>query len=289
MLSAIATLPDRLDPASELESWGRTEVGRVRPSNQDQFLIASLARRSIVRGASLGPGYLPGRTSERLQGHVLAVADGVGSGEHGDLASAVTIDDVADYLLQTMAWIPRRPTPVSARSTLTPAVMRADDRVRRIAARQTTQDTMATTFTMAYVAGSVVRLAHVGDSRCYQLHAGELRQLTQDHTLAASIRANDSNPDSLLLAPGFDHVLVNAVGGGTDSGLWVERTTVTLAPADLLLLCTDGLTRHLDNDEIAERVRSTESVEAIVDDLVDTALARGGRDNVTVVAARVVA
>ncbi len=139
---------------------------------------------------------------------------------------------------------------------------------------------MGTTLTGAFTVGPEAFIAHVGDSRAYLFHAGQLIQLTRDHTLAQEYL------DVCLpvVSRSWHHVLTNYLGG-PEQQVQVEFHHVHLADGDQLLLCTDGLSDLVANKEIAEILGRHNSPQATVQTLVDLALERGGKDNVTVILA----
>jgi protein phosphatase len=144
---------------------------------------------------------------------------------------------------------------------------------------------MGTTLTMAYSLGSDLFIAHVGDSRCYLHRAGELHQLTRDHTLVGELVDKGLIQPEDAGAHPYRHVITNVVGG-PKAGLHAEVHRMTLEPGDTLVLCTDGLTGMVTDDQIATVVQGSTTPRAASEELVRLANERGGRDNVTVVVAR---
>jgi protein phosphatase len=125
----------------------------------------------------------------------------------------------------------------------------------------------------------------VGDSRCYQLSGGVLRRITRDQTLAEALVDQGSLRRSQAEVSHLAHLLTSAVGG-TD--IMPVVSVIDMSWSDVLLLCSDGLTKHVSDDEIAERLRTMTSAEQATRDLLAAALARGGTDNVTVLVGRAV-
>jgi protein phosphatase len=141
----------------------------------------------------------------------------------------------------------------------------------------------ATTLTIAIALWPRAIILHAGDSRCYRWRDGVLECLTTDQTMAQALIAAGALQPTADAVPRLRNVLVSALGA---SQLEVEVVTDELRLTDRWLLCTDGLTRHVSDAEIAERLGGSGSAEAICQDLLALALARGGEDNVTVVAGR---
>lgn len=250
-------------------AWGRTDRGRVRPSNEDAYFVAALDRTADAR-----PGLL------------LVVADGVGGRPGGEVASALAVEAMSCYVQTMVPWVLTAAETDRERldAWLRGALRRTQTRMRRLAIERGLDPRMATTFTMACVTGPDLVVAHVGDSRCYLVRDGAIRRLTVDHTLAQRmVEDGQLSPEDAERSP-YGHMLLNALGGSSDD-LLVDLHRERLQPGDQLLLCTDGLTRHLREDELAQRLTAGQPLETTVDELVATANARGGSDNVTVVLA----
>lgn len=275
------------NPGVIADFFGATDPGRIRSNNQDQFLVAALERALFIEGSSL-PAQAGTRLTDTPQGRLLIVADGIGGHGGGELASAVTIDAMAHYAFEAMPWaMGRNADSLEAIGNgLREAVAKAQARVRRVARRKNVAPDLGTTLTMAYLAWPDLHVVHVGDSRAYLLRDGDLVRLTRDHTLAQQLVDDDAMTPEEAARSRYSHVLVNAVGGGTDD-IDVELHRVQLEIEDQLMLCTDGLYDMVPDTTIAEHLRRTDlPVEKVVQGLIAAANAAGGRDNVTVVLAR---
>lgn len=275
------------NPGVLADFFGATDVGRRRSSNQDQFLVAALERALLIEGSSL-PAQAGTTLTDTPQGRLLIVADGIGGHGGGELASAITIDAMAHYAFETMPWaLGESPCSLDELSQgLRDAVAKAQARVRRVAKRKNVAPDLGTTLTMAYVAWPHLHLVHVGDSRAYLLREGRLHRLTRDHTMAQRLVDDAALTPEEAARSYLSHVLVNAVGGGSDE-LDVELHRLRLEMDDQLLLCTDGLYDMVPDAVIAEHLRRTDApVDAVVHGLLHAANEAGGRDNVTVVLAR---
>ncbi|MCA9712055.1 MAG: serine/threonine-protein phosphatase [Myxococcales bacterium] len=275
------------NPGVVAEIFGATDVGLKRENNQEHFVVAALERALLVEGSSL-PAQAGTRLTDTPQGRLLIVADGIGGHGGGELASAVATDAMAAYAFEAMPWA----TGADAGSLeelskgLRDAVANAQARVRRVARRKNAPENLGTTLTMAYVVWPELHLVHVGDSRAYLLRDGKLYRLTHDHTMAQRLVDGEAmTPEEAARSP-FGHMLVNAVGGGTDS-LDVELHRLVLEAGDHLMLCTDGLYDMVDEEQIAAHLQRTDrDVQTVVFGLIRAANKAGGRDNVTVVIAR---
>ena len=281
--------PAEPDTLQDPVMFGLSEVGQVRTHNEDSFLVARLERsmRLIQSSRPVGDGT---KVKGPPQGWLMMVADGMGGHAGGEVASALTVDALARYAFTLMPWSLPRSTDdsrVLARG-LRQAVRECQDEMRRVANEGTGRRGMGTTLTMAYVTWPNLFVVHVGDSRIYALREGELYQITRDHTLAQQLVDNKVMSPDEAEESDFSNVLVNALGGESEE-LSVELHHALLFPEDTLILCSDGLTKHVTDDEIREQlaaIDSDEGVEAAARDLVALANERGGTDNVTVVVAR---
>lgn len=276
-------------PALTIEAAGATDIGCVRPRNEDAYLIATLQRSMIVHdsNAEARRGWLTGDAA----GTLLVVADGMGGMGGGSTASRVAVQTISNYLLNVMPWVTARKdasagraslsSVPSVRDQLSSAVVMSDSTVRSTGA-SVGEPRMGTTLTMALVLWPMLYVAHVGDSRCYLLRSGVLTRLTTDHTIAQQIE--DQGVAPLGADSGLHHLLWNSLGGSEIAK--PQTTKLRLEPADVLLLCSDGLTLHVSEDEIARTIATPERAEAICSKLVERAKAAGGSDNVTAVIAR---
>jgi protein phosphatase len=281
-LSAVKTNPGVL-----AETFGQTDQGQVRDSNQDQFLIAALERSLLIEGSSL-PADAGTRLTDTPQGRLLIVADGIGGHGGGEVASAVAIDAMAHYAFETMPWVLRGSdcTQDDLAAGLRDALENAQARIRRVAKRKKLNEDLGTTFTMAYITWPDLYVVHVGDSRAYLLRDDKLHRITRDHTLAQQLIDGAAMSPEDAANSQFSHVLVNAVGGRSDD-LDVELHHIELRLDDQLLLCSDGLYDMVGDDVIEVLLRDTsQPVSEIVEQLLATANDAGGRDNITVVVSR---
>jgi protein phosphatase len=261
-----------------------THVGHVRTSNQDHFLITRIARSVDVIRTSLDAGELPGQVEELAYGMV--IADGMGGMAAGERASLVAIHAGLKLLLESPRWaieFDEQETPQLI-DRMRDYFYRVDDALVRHARADSSLTGMGTTLTLAYSAGADAFVVHAGDSRAYLFHDGELRPLTRDHTVAQRLADLGEIRPEEVDTHSTRHILTN-YAGGSPRGIAPEITTVKIADGDRLLLCSDGLTGMVDDAEIAAILGRHADPEATARALVDRALERGGRDNVTVVLA----
>lgn len=263
-----------------IESHGLTHAGRVRQENEDHFLIASLQRSLEVRQTN----FRDLEFFERLRGpraYLFAVADGVGGQAGGELASGMALATTTEYLSETVGSY-HAVAPGDERSFLGPlgeAAQRAHARLLEAFGGSRGQGP-ATTLTMALVVWPRVFIVHVGDSRAYLLRGGRLRRLTRDQTMGAYLMEHYAMSEQAVEQGGYNNVLASAIGA-PDMNPAVHE--VALEHGDRLLLCTDGLTKHV-SEERAEAVLAQDATPAAsCEELVRLTLAGGAEDNVTLV------
>ena len=268
-----------------VEAAGTTDVGRQRATNEDAFLIATLQRSLQVHDASpAARGWFQGEPA----GTLLIVADGMGGQGGGDIASSVAVSTVTSYLLNVMPWVKSDParsrsSQAGVRGELSKAIL-VGDQVVRAEGAHTVSPRMGTTLTLALVALPWVYVAHVGDTRCYVLQDGKLECLTTDHNLAQ--RFVEESPEPVEPPEQLQHVLWNALGGGADQPV-PELTKVNLRAGAVLLLCSDGLNKHVTDPEIQRVLAAAGSCASRARQLVELANAAGGSDNITALVAQV--
>jgi len=283
----VVTVPPNWRPRDEdLDFFGLTHQGLVRKDNQDHFLFATLHKTMRVRGTSLPNPELLEVPSQRLASFAL-VADGVGGRADGEVASRAAVEAITEYLAQTTGcFYASDPADESAfLAALKDGAEASQRAVIERAHRSGDPRGMATTLTAVMVTWPNLYLLQVGDSRCYLFRAGKLEQLTRDQTMAQELvdmglLSEDKAPKSQ-----FAHVLSSSIGGQTYRP---EVSRTRMEPGDILVLCTDGLTKHVSSERVIERLKSLRSSEEACRQLVDDALAGGGTDNVTVVVLRAV-
>jgi len=268
----------------ERDMYGLTHPGKVRKDNQDHFLICTVHPQVTVDATSLpNVNELPLR-GPRLA-TVMLVADGVGGNDSGSDAARLAAETITRYVASTLR---SYHTAGSAHEdlmmkALEEAVLQAHDVVRAEGASRADPKPMATTLTLCLVVWPWLYVVQVGDSRCYYFDGSALHQVTQDQTVGQYLVDTGALPKERLAASPFHSVLASAIGGA-EATPHVSR--IDVRRSGTLLLCSDGLTRHVTNDEIAEHIRTATSAKQLCHSLVDLALERGGKDNVTVVGAR---
>lgn len=268
----------------DIDVFGLSHPGKVRTENQDHFMVASLHKVMSVQQSSL-PSDMVGDTVSGARGWLVLVADGVGGSPGGKDASVAALTALTRYVTNTVD-LYQRVDPASE-ATFVEQLRKSVDRTHQAVLAEGESDWgrrgMATTLTLVMFVWPRAFLLHVGDSRCYRVRQGEIEQLTRDQTMAqAMLEAGLLTPDQAE-ASRLKHVLWSAVGG---KEAVPDVKVVDHDWDDRLLLCTDGLTKHVTNEEIRDIMMSTASSESTCHALVDLALERGGSDNVSVVVGR---
>ncbi len=269
----------------ELDLFGLTHVGKVRKTNQDHFLLCTVHPQVMMHATSLpAPDDLPLR-GERLA-TILLVADGVGSGTGGGDASQVAVEAVTRYVSSTLRCYHAAGTADESvfEDALRAAATDAHDAVKHEAAGQADPGRMATTLTLAIVIWPWVYVVQVGDSRCYRYLDGTLKQFTRDQTMAQALVDQGALPKEKMAQSPFSNILTSAIGGEAATPI-VTRFEIR-DRASVVLLCSDGLTKHVSDDEIGQHIAAMTSSEELCEGLLELALERGGSDNVTILAGR---
>lgn len=231
-------------------AWGKSHTGLVRKKNEDRFLIQQLPEITL-----------------------LLVADGVRGNTSGDIAAQIVVDVFNEHSFSKH----------HLQENLSTALTNADRRIHEKVAKNRKLEGMGTTATIAALYKNKVFWIHIGDSRMYRLHGNTLKQITTDHTFIQDF----IDDGSLTLEQAKTHPLRNMLDQcvGCDE-IEPETGVLNIEKNDRLLLCSDGLTAHLTDAQIASILREMPIQEA-GEHLIQTALKKGGTDNVTVVVYRV--
>ena len=281
---AIQVDPGQRPRDDELDLWGLTHRGKVRADNQDHYLLCTVHPQVVVHATSLGRlDHLPLRGTRMAT--IMMVADGVGGGAAGADASQLAIETVAKYVSSTLRCYHAAGASDDREfhTALRAAAMEAHQAVLAEAARRPNQGKMATTMTLGVAVWPKFYVVQVGDSRGYHYYDGVLRRITRDQTMAQDLVDRGVLPPERAARSPLNNVLVGAIGGEEASP---EVSCLAIPRGTVLLLCSDGLTKHVTDEEIAEQMRVMRSSEQLCRQLLDMALERGGTDNITVVVGR---
>ena len=271
--------------AVHIDVAGLSDRGKVRDENQDHFLVVRAGRYAETVATSLPSGEIPERSED--QGLLMMVADGMGGQAAGELASRTVLVTLTHLILNHPQWA-LKVDEESAAAIEDRAVARYQALDAALAEKMQADPSlkgMGTTLTVAYSLGLDVFIAHAGDSRAYLFHEGSIRQLTRDHTYVQRLVDAGMMSREAAAAHQLRNALTNVLGGGTRS-VDVELKRLRIAPGDRLLLCSDGLTGTMKDEEIAGLLARPGSAADSCRRLVDLSLQRGAPDNVTVIVAR---
>ena len=270
--------------ALTVKAFGITDKGKVRTTNEDQFLIAELTKAMRVWQTSLPE---PKVQAGEEHAHLFLVADGMGGHRAGERASALAVVAIEQFTLNTFKWF-FGSSDTEAQKVLAQfqsALSQADARILEESAEHPELSGMGTTVTMAFHLGSQLCIVHVGDSRAYMYRDGELHQLTQDHTVTGDmVRSGSLRPDEVA-GHHLRHVITNVVGG-EELGVTVEARAFEVQAGDRLLLCSDGLTEMVTNEAIAATLDAESAPEVAATKLLAQANDGGALDNITLLIVR---
>ena len=250
-----------------IQVGARTDVGRVRKNNEDSFKLVP-------------------------ESNLFVLSDGMGGEAHGEVASGIAVESIAAHCLDGVK-DPSTPMLAEPRSELTPqtnrlvsSVQLANRMIFESAQKHPAQRGMGATVVTVWINDQRLSLAHVGDSRAYLMRDGRLEQLTQDHSLVAEQVRRGILTQDQAESSDMQSVLIRALG--IDPEVQVDADEQLLMEGDILVLCSDGLSRMVSDLEIASTLLSQSGVQPAADRLIELANEYGGEDNITVILIRVV-
>lgn len=244
-----------------VEAAGRTDVGCVRKHNEDNLLV----------NADLG---------------LFVVADGLGGHAAGEVASQIVVTRVEDFIAQTIERDRTWPVEYDVNlnydgNRLKVALLMSDQAIAEDIRSNPERETMGSTVVAALVHGQRATLAHVGDSRAYVLGPSGIRQVTRDHSwVADQVAIGVLTPAEARVHP-FRNVITQALGNGGELDVAVQE--FQMDNLERLLLCSDGLSGMVNDQDIWNIVQESPDLQTAVDRLVDKARENGGEDNISVV------
>lgn len=220
-----------------------TDIGRVRRNNEDRYLLD-------------------------LQHGLFGVADGVGGLPGGEEAATLALESVGKDIRAT-----------GEASDLTAVVRAANEAVHRLGRTVSPDTGIGSTLTFGHIRGPHLHIAHVGDSRCYALRDDRLECLTCDHSVENEARARRARGEPVFFHEGNRNALTRCMG--QPNALDVDLIDRPLRPRDRYLFCTDGITRLVDETELAELLGQNAEPEPLLREIIALAIRRGGPDNAT--------
>jgi len=270
----------------ELDVFGLTHLGKVRKTNQDHFLICSLRKQMLVHLTSLPTIDQLTSPTERLA-FLAMVADGVGGSAGGETASRLAVEVVTRYVSQSVQcyYASHAAGDEAFLNALQDAALQSHADLLAMADAQPELAGMATTLTLWIGIWPRAYLLQVGDSRCYLLRNGELTQLSRDQTMAQELIDAGVMARAEASRTRWAHMLSSAIGGRQTAP---TVTRLEQQWGNVGLLCTDGLTNHVSDERIRDRLRTMTSARQVCQDLLQDALDGGGTDNITVLVGRTI-
>jgi len=262
---------------------GRTDCGLKRATNQDHYLIADLSRSLRVESTSMNLD-----TPSRLCGGPLCqlflVADGMGGHQAGNRASELAINYFVASLLNSVRWILQPDSGSEQRflSDLKDILISAHQAIVADSNSQSKYKGMGTTLTAAYLVWPTMWIVHAGDTRCYLYRNQELRQLTRDHTMANQLLEQGAIAPEEASKSHWANILWNALGAGAKEVI-ADIYKADLIAGDRILLCSDGLNKHIDDKTICMVLQETCDADEACKRLIDLANESGGTDNITTI------
>ncbi|MCH9703403.1 MAG: protein phosphatase 2C domain-containing protein [Chlamydiae bacterium] len=235
--------------AYSLSYAARSDQGKVRSQNEDAWAIEE---------------------------PLFVLADGMGGHNAGEVAAKLAVDSLLTHL-EEFDLVEGREQIVAKYKEV---IAQVNSEVHAQGSQNPDWKGMGTTLSSLLFQERLVAVAHVGDSRVYRIRDGSLKQLTIDHTVLNRMKGAQE-------AVYFKHVLTKAIG--TQSTVKPQVQTFPVHPSDRFLICSDGLTNHVEDSEILEKMSSDSSLDELADQFVAKALERGGTDNITLIAIEVAA
>lgn len=272
-------MPIDAEPHVTLRLYGATDTGRVRPLNEDAFLVAELDSAASIPLAST-------TVTHRLSGRGLLcmVADGMGGAAAGEVASRMAIDTVLAHVAAEWSSATDR-TALRFASVLRDATLAANLRIHQVAEHDRELLGMGTTATIAGLFDNTLYIAQIGDSRAYVMRDGVLQQITRDQSLTQRmVDAGELSADAAASSE-QRNIILQALG--PESQVLVDLTKQPLRAGDLLLLCSDGLSGVVSHSAMQLLCREHADPAALCSALIAAANRGGGPDNITVVAVHV--
>ncbi|RKD27834.1 protein phosphatase [Caminicella sporogenes DSM 14501] len=235
----------------------KTHIGKIRENNEDSFYI------------------------DEDNHSVFIVADGMGGHNAGEIASKMAIEIVSEYIKENWSNVNLKDK-FEVHSLLREAIERANKKIYEKSLVNKELDGMGTTLTIAIIDKTFLYIGHIGDSRAYVLRNDDLFQITQDHTLVSELLKNGTITEIEAKNHPKRNIITKALGTGYN--VEPELINYQIKDNDIIILCTDGLTNVIENDEIKKSFSKFSSLQETCDYLINLANERGGYDNITIIA-----
>lgn len=266
----------------EIDVYGLTHAGKVRKTNEDHFLICSLQKHIKLFHTSLPDA--SGLGADERVAFISVVADGVGGHSDGEEASRLALESMTRYVSEAIQLYYRSdPDDDAFPRLLEESALKVHRELSLRSGNKPGRRGMATTLTLWLGLWPWSYLLQVGDSRCYTLRDGKLTQMSRDQTMAEDFVEQGVFTRDDPAHKRLSHILSSAIGG--PEAIPVVRR-FEQSWKNVGLLCSDGLTRHVPDERIRERLMTMTSARQVCEDLLQDALDGGGEDNITIVVGR---
>mgnify|MGYP002623837153 CR=1 FL=1 len=269
---------------SQIDAWGATHSGVLREHNEDHFFVGAIARGVTVDATSIADDDRSVLHAERLASLAM-VADGVGGRAGGEEAARTAVRTLVSKVSEAFHEADYRESedPEVFTRLLHEAALACHESLLHKAEQEGDERRFSTTLTLFLGLWPHAYLLQVGDSRCYILRGDELTQITRDQTVAQELIDSGALTQTVANKTRWAHVLSSSMGGEQAAPV---VTRVTRDWGNVVLLGSDGLTKHVSDDQIRRRLSSLTDARSACEHLIQDALDDGGTDNIPVIVCR---
>ncbi|HEX8091166.1 MAG TPA: protein phosphatase 2C domain-containing protein [Blastocatellia bacterium] len=273
------------DTGFNIAVYARTDMGVVRPGNEDNFLVLNLSTADTWTPDHVDGDPSPNFTNfaQSYYGSLLAVTDGMGGALAGEVASHHSVECVRDRMLELQASPTYTKLPFHERLRL--SIELANLYIYQMSLKRPECAGMGATFTAAGLHGTTAYFGQVGDSRAYLIRRGQVQQVTRDQSLVWQLVEAGHITEEEAERHTYKNVILQALGASPSVNVIVDK--VVLRDLDIIVLCSDGLSNKLRANEMMRIINDAHSLKEACDDLITAANQRGGEDNITVIVAQV--
>jgi serine/threonine protein phosphatase PrpC len=272
------------DIGFNISVYAKSDVGMVRPGNEDNFLVLNLSTADTWKptGNAKPPESLTGFTQSHY-GSLLAVTDGMGGALAGEVASRLAVECVRDRMLELQASHAYSRFPFHERLRL--SIELANLYIYQMSLKRAEYSGMGATFTAVGLSGTTAYFGQVGDSRGYLIRGDVIEQITRDQSLVGQLVEAGHITQEEAERHSYRNVILQALGASPNINVVIDR--LAMCENDTVVLCSDGLSNKVRPDEIKSVIAQSDAFEQACDTLIRMANERGGEDNITVLIARV--
>ncbi|MBI3651147.1 MAG: serine/threonine-protein phosphatase [Acidobacteria bacterium] len=272
------------DLAFNIAVYAKTNVGRVRQGNEDNFLVLNLSTADTwTPHATTGePAAQLTTFNQSHYGSLFAVSDGMGGALAGEVASSLAVDFVRDRMLEIQASPSYSKFPFHERLRL--SLELANTHIHEQSLSRPEYAGMGATFTSIGLQGNTAFFAQVGDSRAYLIREGRIQQVTRDQSLVGQLVEAGHITEEEAERHTYKNVILQALGAAPNINIVVDK--LDLRDMDIVVLCSDGLSNKVRMEEIRQIIHDAPSLKDACDAMIELANHRGGEDNITIIIAQ---